>query len=343
LAWLASWPGAVWTVPVAPGWDQAAGIAAAILLVLPLPWRLRALALPLSLPLLMPPPTWPEAGQFEVVAVDVGQGTSVLVRTHSHLLVYDAGPQYSRDSDAGQRVLLPLLRSRGEPRIDRLMLSHRDNDHVGGARALLQGLPVTDMWSSLEDGHPLLALAKDPSRCHAGQSWQWDGVRFDVLQPDAIAYDAGLKSNAMSCVLRVSSERSGSLLLTGDIEREQEAALVAALGDALRSDLLVVPHHGSKTSSTGPFLDAARPRVAVFQSGYRNRFGHPAPEVLARYTERHITVFASPSCGAWSWPAGVAGQGVCQRDAARRYWHHAAEALKETPGRSQVSLTPSGG
>ncbi len=327
LAWLASWPGAVWTVPAAPGWAQAAGIAAAVLLVLPVPWRLRALALPLAIPLLMPPVALPEDGRFDVLAVDVGQGTSVLVRTRGHLLVYDAGPQYSRDSDAGQRVLLPLLRARGETHIDRLVLSHRDLDHVGGAKALLQGTQVGDLLSSLEDGPPLLALATQPTRCQAGQSWSWDGVRFDLLQPPAAAYDSKLKSNAMSCVLRVSSASTGSLLLTGDIEREQEAALVASLGDGLRSDVLIVPHHGSKTSSTAAFLDAVKPRIAVFQAGYRNRFNHPNPEVLARYRERPIVLFDSPTCGAWQWPDLVQGQGVCQRDAARRYWHHVPQAV----------------
>jgi competence protein ComEC len=156
--------------------------------------------------------------------------------------------------------------------------------------------------------------------------WQWDGVRFDVLQPPIESYGEGRKSNAMSCVLRVSSPTSGSALLTGDIEREQEAALVAELGDALASDVLVVPHHGSKTSSTAAFLDAVHPRQAVFQAGYRNRFGHPAPTVVARYRERGITVFASPSCGAWQWSGVDSGQGVCQRDLARHYWHHVIEA-----------------
>src|SRR5207237_6438124 len=136
-------------------------------------------------------------------------------------------------------------------------------------------------------------------------------------------YAARLKSNAMSCVLRVSSPGSGSLLLTGDIERDQEAALVAQLGAGLRSDVLVVPHHGSKTSSTAEFLDAVQPRIAVFQAGYRNRFGHPEPPVLARYRERGIEIVASPSCGAWQWQGEREGQGVCQRDVARRYWHHA--------------------
>jgi competence protein ComEC len=115
------------------------------------------------------------------------------------------------------------------------------------------------------------------------------------------------------------------VLLTGDIEREQEAALVAVAPEALRSDVLIVPHHGSRTSSTAAFLDAVKPRVAVFQAGYRNRFGHPAPDVMARYVERGIEVHVSPDCGAWRWVAGGAPEGACQRDAARRYWHHRSD------------------
>ena len=131
----------------------------------------------------------------------------------------------------------------------------------------------------------------------------------------------------MSCVLRVSSTgaRPRSLLLTGDIERDQEAALVATSAAALRSDVLIVPHHGSRTSSTAAFLDAVRPRVAIFQAGYRNRFGHPAPDVMARYVERGIEVHVSPDCGAWRWDADAGPEGACHRDAARRYWHHRRE------------------
>jgi competence protein ComEC len=325
LGWLAGWPLAVWTVAVAPMWAQAAGLAGAALLVMPLPWRLRALAVPLSLPLLLPPLHRPAPGAYELLAADVGQGTAVLVRTHGHLLVFDSGPRWTSDSDAGERVLVPLLRARGEAHVDVLMLSHRDLDHVGGARSLLQGVQVGALWSSLEDGHPLLSVAPAPTRCVAGQAWDWDGVRFEVLQPPPSAYDRVLKSNAMSCVLKVESDATGSALLTGDIERDQEAWLVAESPRRLRSDVLVVPHHGSKTSSTPRFLDAVQPRIAVFQAGHRNRFGHPAPEVVARYRARGIAVVASPACGAWRWPGGAEGQGVCQRDAGRRYWHHAAQ------------------
>ena len=325
LGWLAALPGAVWSVAAAPVWAQVAGLAGAVLLTMPLPWRARLLALGLIAPLALPAPLRPAAGEFELLVLDVGQGTSVIVRTATRLLVYDAGPQYSRESDAGQRVLLPLLRALGEPRIDTLVLSHRDTDHVGGAGALLKALAVGDVLSSLEPGHPLIAASPHHTRCRAGQSWLWDGVRFDLLRPAEADYERALKSNAMSCVLRI--EGGGrSVLLTGDIEREQEAALVAAAPEALRSDVLLVPHHGSRTSSSAAFLDAVKPTVAVVQAGYRNRFGHPAPDVMARYRARSIDIQASPRCGAWHWNGRVSPQGVCWRTLKRRYWHHDAAA-----------------
>ena len=332
LGWLGSVPGAVWTVAAAPTWAQLAGLLGAVLLVLPLPWRIRALAPLLALPLMLPPRTLPADGTFDVTALDVGQGTAVVVRTHDHVMVYDAGPQYSRDSDAGQRVLLPFLRGSGVGRIDRLVLSHRDNDHTGGARALVTALPVDDLLSSLEASHPLLGLAARPSRCVAGQAWTWDGVRFDVLQPRAAAYERAAKPNALSCVVRVSTA-ARSILLAGDVERSEEAGLVADWGAALRSDVLIAPHHGSRTSSSAVFLDALQPATAVFQAGYRSRFGHPAPDVLERYRERGIAIVVSPACGAWHWShdgvAGARADGTCLRQSARRYWHHDVAAAGE--------------
>jgi competence protein ComEC len=319
LGGLAALPFAVWSVAAAPLWAQLAALAGAVLLVMPLPRRAKLLSLPLTWPLLMPPMVLPAEGDFEVVALDVGQGTAVLVRTRGHTLLYDAGPQYSRDSDAGQRVVLPLLRGRGETRIDRLVLSHRDVDHVGGAAALLGAMPVVEVLSSLDSDHALVAKAPTHVRCEAGQSWVWDEVRFDVLHPARTDYERRLKPNAVSCVLRISGARH-TALLTGDIEREQELSLVAAHGPALRSDLLIVPHHGSRSSSTAEFLDAVQPQVAVFQAGYRNRFGHPATEVVSRYAERGITKFDSAACGAFAWPQSHADGTPCLRDASRRYW-----------------------
>jgi len=321
---LAAQPMAVWSVPVAPLWAQASGLLAGLLLVLPLPWRARALGVPLAVPFLWPVLPQVAPGRFEVLAIDVGQGTAVLVRTREHLLLYDSGPAYAFDSNAGQRVILPLLRARGEHRIDVLMLSHRDSDHVGGAASILKEFDVGALSSSLETEHPLLGAAPQPTRCVAGQRWVWDGVKFEVLHPLSEAYAGTRKSNAMSCVLRVSSAQSGqSLLLTGDIEAAQEQALVARSGPALRSKVLFAPHHGSRTSSTAELLDAVAPQTVIFQAGYRNRFGHPAASVMARYEARHITTVTSADCGAWHWDGLTS---ICERDRRRRYWHAPRQA-----------------
>ncbi len=234
-------------------------------------------------------------------------------------------------------MLLPLLRAIGETRIDALMLSHRDNDHVGGAAALLKEMPVARLLSSLAPDHALLAGGVPQRRCEAGQRWQWDGVAFEVLHPTAQDYARDRKPNALSCVLRVQGGGM-SMLLTGDIEHEQEAALVSTYGGARQSELLLVPHHGSRTSSSAAFLDAVQPQHVLIQAGYRNRFGHPAPEVVQRYRERGIELRLSPACGGWYRAAAEPPAGQCQRDAVRRYWHHggAPDLPLPTPG----PLTP---
>jgi competence protein ComEC len=319
---LAQWPLATWNAGAAPAWGVAAGLAGGALLVAPLPWRLRAAGLPLLLALLVPAIERPPEGRFEAVQADIGQGTAVLVRTRSHLLVYDAGPQYSAEADAGARVLLPLLRARGERGVDRLVLSHRDTDHVGGAASLLAGLPVHASSTSLEAAHPLHARLPAHVRCAAGQGWQWDGVRFDVLHPEPEDYGrAPNKPNALSCVVKVTDSQGAALLLTGDIEAAQELGLVERRRPMLRSDWLAVPHHGSRTSSTPVFVDAVAPRVALVQAAYRSRFGHPAPDVEARWAGAGAAVVRSDRCGAVTRAADAALR--CEREAARRYWHHA--------------------
>jgi competence protein ComEC len=324
LGWLgqASW--AVWSAPAAPGWAAALGLVGGVLLVLRLPWAARLAGLPLLLPLLWPAVPHPAHGRFELLAVDVGQGSAVLVRTAHHLLLHDTGPSHGQGNDAGQRVLLPLLRARGEGHIDRLMVTHRDTDHIGGAAAILAALPVDDLYTGVEPGHPLRhapgpdGLAVPHVDCAAGQAWQWDGVQFEVLHPPAGAWEPGTKPNAMSCVLRVQDARGRSALLTGDIEAPQEQALVESAAAKLRSDILLVPHHGSSTSSTEAFLAAVQPQTAVVQAGYRNRFGHPHPAVLARLAAAGITVVRTDHCGAWCWQDDGAW---CTRRVRARYWH----------------------
>ena len=362
LAWLARWPLASVHVATAPGWALAAGLAGGAVLMLPLPWRVRTLGLAMLPPLLWPFVARPAPGRFELVAADVGQGTAVLVRTHAHLLLFDTGPRFGDDNDAGRRLLLPLLQARGEPRIDTLLLSHADADHVGGAHSLIDRMPVLALRSSLSPGNPLRANSIPHTACRTGQDWTWDGVRFAMLHPFPDDYRPGAKTNALSCVLRVIGADGRSALLTGDVEAPGEARLVAraraasvdgdlnspgragadanasagsksSAGNAststsgpdpsaqddtrLRSDVLIVPHHGSHTSSTEAFLDAVKPAVAVIQVGYRSRYGHPAPDVVARYRAHGIPMVRSDHCGAWRW---AGGQAWCTRDLRRRYW-----------------------
>ena len=320
LQWLALWPWASVSVAAVPLWCALAGVAGGGLLALRLPWHWRALGVPLLLPVLLWQPIRPAAGEFEIIAADVGQGNALLVRTSGHTLVYDTGPRFSRESDAGHRVLVPLLRALGD-RVDTLLLSHRDSDHIGGAPAVLTMQPQAALLSSIENGHALQAL-RPATRCVAGQRWVWDSVSFEILHPRAEDYDLTLKSNAMSCVLRISSA-TRTALLAGDIELAQEQRLVAA-GALLKADLLLVPHHGSKTSSSGAFLDAVQPQVALAQTGYRNRFGHPALPVLERYRERGIRVLTSPVCGAMHWRSHRPDEVICQRQIEPRYWQHSA-------------------
>jgi competence protein ComEC len=318
LQMLAALPFATVSVAQAPLWAGAAGLLGGILLAMKLPWRLRLMGVPLMLPVLLWQAPRPLEGQFELLVADIGQGNAVMVRTARHALVFDAGPRFSRDSDAGHRVLVPLLRAFDTP-VDRVVLSHRDSDHVGGALAVLAMQPKAELLSSIEIDHELQAV-RQATRCVAGQHWAWDGVDFDVLHPRAIDYETAHKSNAMSCTLRISNGTQ-SALLAGDIEQAQEARLVVD-EENLKSTVLLVPHHGSKTSSSAAFLDAVQPNIAFVQAGYRNRFGHPAEPVLVRYVDRHIRVVDSPHCGAATWQSAHPQDVTCQRAQAMRYWHH---------------------
>lgn len=279
------------------------------------------IGLALLLPSVCWPPDRPPLGTVELLAADIGQGNAVLVRTAKHSLLFDTGPRYGIDSDAGERVWLPLLQSMNE-RLDMLILSHQDADHTGGALAIHASQAQAPILSSITSSH-WLGQSLAMTRCELGQSWQWDGVDMDIVHPLASDYDKLLSPNARSCVLRIRAQGQ-TVLLTADIEAFQEQALTERMGKDLQADVLLVPHHGSKTSSTDVFLDAVKPRIAWVQAGYRNRYGHPAPEVMARYAAHDIPVWDSPHCGAMHWRSDQAHQVLCERDLQRRYWHHRA-------------------
>ncbi len=324
LQWLAAWPWATLSLATAPWGLAASGVLGGVLLVARLPWGLRAMGLPLLLPCLLWQAPLPPVGEFELLGADIGQGNAVLVRTATHALLYDAGPRYSQDSDAGHRVLLPLLQAL-HTRLDLLLLSHRDTDHVGGAPAVLAMQPQATLLTSMvgDDRMQAVRTVEPAQRCIAGQHWEWDGVQFSILHPQPADYDRTHTPNAVSCVLRIQSAGAVpfTALLVGDIEAPQEAQLLAAHAP-LQADLLLVPHHGSKTSSSEAFLDAVRPTQAWVQAGYRNRYGHPAADVMQRYRQRGIAVHDSPHCGAMVWRSDAAQRVLCSRTVQMHYWSH---------------------
>jgi len=339
LKWLAGLPYAVYTTPAPPLQLSVLAVLGGVLLVIPTHavqsikgWQAKLAKALLVIVLLVPAFVWqpirPANGQFDVLAIDIGQGNAVLIRTAAHSLLFDAGPRFSRESDAGHRTIVPLLRALGE-RLDVLMLSHRDSDHTGGARAVLAMQLNAKVMSSVILPADLAALGLPASSepCSAGQTWTWDGVRFDVLHPKREDLDPAkkLKPNAVSCVLKITNADAlspQSALLTADIETPQEQALLGLQADFLPSAVLLVPHHGSKTSSSELFLDAVNPKIAIVQAGYKNRFQHPRPEVMARYDERNIQTVQSPSCGAVRWASELPAAVTCQRELSKRYWMH---------------------
>ena len=308
---LADWP--LWQQPAPPLWATLLALAGVLWLLLPRGFPTRWIGLCVVLPALCWPPPRPPPGEAWVDVLDVGQGLAVVVRTAGHTLLYDSGPLYGGEVNAGARVVVPYLRAVGVPKLDALVLSHRDRDHVGGAAAVQSALPVARLFTSIAE-----LSERSGERCQAGQSWQWDGVRLAVVHPLAADYLLpGKKSNNMSCVLQVGNGKD-SALLTADLEAADEQAL--RLRSPLASAVLVAPHHGGKGSSTPEFIAAVGARQVIFSAGYRNAFHHPHPAVLERYaasrqwrTDRdgvlHIVLApAVADVSAW-------------RETHRRYWY----------------------
>ncbi|HKR76408.1 MAG TPA: DNA internalization-related competence protein ComEC/Rec2 [Rhodanobacter sp.] len=285
---MATWPGAHWYLSQLTPWALLLATLGALWLFQPRGVPLRALGLLLFLPLLRPPLAKPATGAFEAWVLDVGQGLSVLLRTRDHALLYDTGARYPSGFDLGEAAVLPAIRALGINRLDTLMVSHADNDHAGGALAVVNAFPGAHRYA----GEPE-RMHVPMSPCVSGQAWEWDGVRFRVLHPAPGAADRG---NDRSCVLLVEG-LGGRLLLTGDITSKVEPQVAAAMGEGA-SPVLLVPHHGSKASSGADFIDAVDPPFAIVSAGWHNRFGHPRPEVMARYAEAGVPVLNTADSGA---------------------------------------------
>nr|WP_281173144.1 DNA internalization-related competence protein ComEC/Rec2 [Derxia gummosa] len=315
-------------LPAPAAWAAALAIAGLGWLALPRGVPARAAGALFCAPLLLVTVAPPADGQLRLTAIDIGQGTAVLVETAHHRLLYDTGPRYGSDGDAGGRVIAPLLRALGIDRLDGLVLSHRDSDHAGGAASLLARVDAGWLLTSIDAGDPVLAPVlprlAPPSpavarRCEAGQHWRWDGADFTVLHPAAADYARERSSNQLSCVLRI--EAGGeAVLLTGDIDAESERELLVR-GAPLAASLLLVAHHGSRTSSSPEFLAATGARLAVVQAGWRNRFGHPRAEVLDRLRAAGMQMLRSDDSGAITLETGASGwRAITEREARPAYW-----------------------
>jgi len=320
LGWLSGWPAAVWSAPLPTWWMFALAAVGTLWLLAPRGWPARYLGAFAWLPLLLNVPTHPDEGEMRVTAFDVGQGMALLVETARHRLLYDTGPAYSPEADGGNRVIVPYLQARGIDALDGMVVSHSDTDHAGGALSVLDQVKVGWVTSSLPAGHPIVLAAGASHRpCVAGQHWEWDGARFDMLYPMTAGEDGGAKPNARSCTLKITIG-GHAILLPGDIEAAQERDLLAAGAD-LRADVLLAPHHGSGTSSSLPFLRAVHPGLALFQVGYRNRYHHPKPQVYARYGVLGVDRLRTDVSGAVTLRFGRTIEVAEYRSEHARYWY----------------------
>jgi competence protein ComEC len=346
LDWMAHWSLSVVWAPQPEWWSLLLSGIGIIYAIRPGSliddWKIRALALALSIPLFIPllslsisNPTTLAEGEFRATVLDIGQGTAVLLETANKKLLYDTGPIQGKKDDAGQRVILPYLRGRGIDQIDRMVISHSDSDHVGGGATLLKQIQFDSMMGSLPSKNPLLQnlqARKVPSiPCRFGQRWIWDRVEFIVWHPseDTLFEDQySRKPNEMSCVLEVRNQNA-SFWLTGDVEKQAEAEMVerlnysrlAEMGD--KQLIFMAPHHGSKTSSSLDLLKSLKPDQAFAQNGYRNRYGHPHPTVSARYQDLNIPFYQTPITGAQIWTFKNHTQPSTQfwRHDINRLWH----------------------
>ena len=321
LNWLATWSWASWSGAAPPLWATLLAVIGVVWFLLPLAWPWRQMGLSLLFPIFLVPSQRPAEGTWRMTALDVGQGTAVLIQTAHHALLYDTGPRYSAETDAAQRVLLPYLRHQGIHQLDVLVVSHRDQDHAGGLDTLWHSLPIKTFYTSLRPDEVGPSIAPHLQTCRdALPAWEWEGVQFRFIHPaDPERYK---KTNERSCVLQIRALRSRqSVLLTGDIPVNIESELVKQYGGALASSVLLVPHHGSASSSSRAFIQAVQPQWAIVQAGYRNQFQHPRPDVLARYAEEKVTVLETTRGGAWQFDFS---EGTINSQAWRpnycRYW-----------------------
>lgn len=313
LEWLADLPMAMLESHEPAAWTVVTGAVGCAWLLAPRGVPLRCAGIVWAAPMFAVLPPAPAHGEAWLDVLDVGNGLAVIVRTASHAFAYDTGPSWNADTDSGNRIVVPFLRGEGVNRLDGVVISHADDDHAGGAFSVAHSRDPKWLLSPLPDEELLHRMFDQSIRCEAGVRWSWDGVDFTVLHPGSEIYEEtgprpiaapqppgrrpARKENDRSCVIRVATS-AFSALLTGDAEARAEREMLGRNAEALRSDVLLVPHHGSKTSSTTEFIEAVGPRFGLLSVGYRNRFRHPNGAVVRRYVERGIELRRTDGEGA---------------------------------------------
>lgn len=241
------------------------------------------------LPVLLYKPVKPQTGEYWLTLLDVGQGLSAVIQTKSHILVYDAGPKFDASIDMGESIVIPYLRTMNTKKLDMLMISHADNDHIGGAPAILQAFPQTHVKTSA----PEHIHSPRVSNCKSGEEWVWDDVHFTLLYPMETWVNS---RNDNSCVLLIDNGHHKTLL-TGDIEKYAETTLLTYLPEKLKTDIIIAPHHGSKTSGSPKFISAVNPEIVLYATGYRNRYHFPHQSVITAYDNIHAKSFNTVDTG----------------------------------------------
>ncbi|GMR06308.1 MAG: DNA internalization-related competence protein ComEC/Rec2 [Gammaproteobacteria bacterium] len=286
-----------------------------LLLMLPAGLKIRKLALVGLLAFFFPLHSQLREGEFRVILLDVGQGLSAVIMTGRHALLFDTGARFSKRFNAGDAVVLPVLKLLSINRLDTLIVSHGDNDHSGGVQKVLAGVEVKQVISN--EKIFITDASTESVPCRAGTQWRWEGVSFRLLHPDSDGITTG---NNASCVLHVQSS-FGSILLPADIEKEAEKEIISRYPDALRSNILIAGHHGSNTSSSDDFINAVSPQLVLFPAGWRNRYHHPAKKVLHGLEIRQIKSMITGECGAITIRVAEAGVSAWSwRQSNRKIW-----------------------
>jgi competence protein ComEC len=322
LTWLGGSDALLWCQPRPPWWTIPGAVVGAALLLAPRGWPGRWVGVVWLLPMLLVRPPGPGPGEAWFTLLDVGEGLASVVRTEHHVLVFDAGPVYGPGFDAGAAVVVPYLRGTGAGEVDTLVVSHGDSDHIGGVASLRAAWRVGRIVSSVPE------QLEGASACVADAGWEWDGVVFTFLNPPLHRHG---KHNNASCVLAVRSAH-GRILIPGDIEAPAERDLVARYGSGMAAEILVAPHHGSRTSSTDALVESVHPRFVLFSTGYRNRFHHPQPAVVARYRRAGAATLETPVSGAIEFRLRAGAIEVKRfRERARRFWFVRTDDAAEAP------------